>query len=191
MLLSLIIFCLKTLSMIVPSEIIQDDIVKVLVNEDGLEDEMYGIVGMNTGRTLGLRYLNPTELVYKSACVYRLDKGELSPAPYESVTEHHLSGTTFKDLEMKELGDDMFAYYTEIDIEDSDSDIYDEGQDDDSDLEGFVVSDSEVVGQDIPLPHGHEAIDKEWDKWEPSTSGGKSFKESIDAIETRIRRLSQ
>jgi hypothetical protein len=48
--LSLIIFCLKTLSMIVPSEIIQDDIVKVLVNEDGLEDEMYGIVGMNTGR---------------------------------------------------------------------------------------------------------------------------------------------
>jgi hypothetical protein len=189
-LLSLIIFWLKTLSMIVPSEIIQDDIVKVLVNEDGLEDEMYGVVGMNTGRTLGLRYLNPTELVYKSACVYQLDKGELSPAPYESVTEHHLSGTTFKDLEMKELGDDMFAYYTEIDIEDTDSDIYDEGQDDDSDLEGFVVSDSEVVGQDIPLPPGHEAIDKEWNKWEPSTSGGKSFKETIDMIETRIRRLS-
>ena len=177
--------------MIVPSEIIQDDIVKVLVNEDGLEDVIYGVVGMNTGRTLGLRYLNPTELVYKSACVYRLDKGELSPAPYESVTEHHLSGTTFKDLEMKELGDDMFAYYTEIDIEDSDSDIYDEGQDDDSDLEGFVVSDSEVVGQDIPLPPGHEAIDKEWNKWEPSTSGGKSFKETIDMIETRVRRLSQ
>ena len=92
---------------------------------------------------------------------------------------------------MKELGDDMFAYYTEIDIEDTDSDIYDEGQDDDSDLEGFVVSDSEVVGQDIPLPPGHEAIDKEWNKWEPSTSGGKSFKETIDMIETRIRRLSQ
>jgi len=28
--------------MIVPSEIIQDDILKLLVNEDGIEDEMYG-----------------------------------------------------------------------------------------------------------------------------------------------------
>ena len=35
--------------MIVPTEINQDDIVKVLVNEDGIEDEIYGIVGMNTG----------------------------------------------------------------------------------------------------------------------------------------------
>ena len=177
--------------MIVPSEINQDDIVKVLVNEDGLEDEMYGIVGMNTGNTLGLRYLNPTELIYKSACVYKIDSGDLSPTPYESVTEHHPSGTSFKDLEMKDLGADMFAYYSEIDIEDNDSDIYDDGHDDESDLEGFVVSDSEIVGQDIELPVGHEEIDKEWNKWKPSTSGGKSFKETIDMIETRVRRLSQ
>ena len=73
MILFLIIFCPKTLSMIVPSEIIENDIVKVLVNEDGVEDEMYGIVGMNTGNTIGLRYLNPTELFYKSACVYELE----------------------------------------------------------------------------------------------------------------------
>ena len=46
--------------MIVPTEINQDDIVKVLVNEDGIEDEMYGVVAMNTGLTLGLHYLNPT-----------------------------------------------------------------------------------------------------------------------------------
>ena len=192
MILSLIIFCQKTLSMIVPHEINQNDIVKVRVNEDGVEDEMYGVVEMNTGKTLGLKYLNPTELVYKSACVYQLDEEELSPAPYESVMEHHPSGTTFGDLEMKSLGMNRFAFYSEIDIEDSDSDLYDEGEEDDeSDLEGFVVSDSEVVGQDIPLPPGHEEIDKEWNKWEPSTSGGKSFKETIDAIETRFRRLSQ
>jgi hypothetical protein len=91
---------------------------------------------------------------------------------------------------MKPPGMDRFAFYSEIDMEDTDSDIYDEGQDDESDLEGFVVSDSEIVGQDIPLPPGHESIDKEWNKWEPSTSGGKSFKETIDAIETRVRRLS-
>ena len=191
MILSLIIFCPKTLSMIVPTEINQDDIVKVLVNEDGIEDEIYGIVGMNTGKTLGLRYLNTTELFYKSACVYEVEETELSPAPYESVMEHYPVGTTFEDLEMKPLGMNRFAFYSEIDMEDTDSDIYDEGGDEDeSDLEGFVVSDSEITGQDIPLPPGHESIDKEWNEWEPTTSGGKSFKETIDAIETRIRRLS-
>lgn len=85
----------------------------------------------------------------------------------------------------------MFAYYAEIDIEDSDSDLYDEGVDDESDLEGFVVSDSEIAGQDIPLPPGHQTIDKEWNEWEPTTSGGKSFKDTINSIENRVRRLSE
>lgn len=191
MILSLNIFCGKTLSMIVPSEIIQDDIVRLFVNEDGVEDQMYGVVGMNTGLTLGISYLNPTELIYKSACVYKIDNDELSPAPFESVIEHYPSGTTFMDLEMKSLGENMFAYYAEIDIQDSDSDLYDEGVDDESDLEGFVVSDSEIVGQDIPLPPGHQTIDKEWDEWEPTTSGGKSFKDTINSIENRVRRLSE
>ena len=177
--------------MIVPSEIIQDDIVRLFVNEDGVEDQMYGVVGMNTGLTLGISYLNPTELIYKSACVYKIDNDELSPAPFESVIEHYPSGTTFMDLEMKSLGENMFAYYAEIDIQDSDSDLYDEGVDDESDLEGFVVSDSEIVGQDIPLPPGHQTIDKEWDEWEPTTSGGKSFKDTINSIENRVRRLSE
>jgi hypothetical protein len=188
--LSLIIFCPKTLSMIVPSEIIENDIVKVLVNEDGVEDEMYGIVGMNTGNTIGLRYLNPTELFYKSACVYELEHETLSPVPYESLMEHYPSGTRFEDLEMKALGIGQYVMYSEIDMEDTDSDIYDEGGDDESDLEGFVVSDSEIVGQDIPLPPGHQAIDREWNAWEPTTSGGKSFKETVDMIEMNIRHLS-
>jgi len=61
--------------MIVPSEIIENDIVKLLVNEDDVEDEMFSVVGMNTGLVLGVWYLNPTELIYKSACVYKLDDG--------------------------------------------------------------------------------------------------------------------
>jgi hypothetical protein len=177
--------------MIVPTEIIKNDIVKVLVNEDGIEDQMYGVVGMNTGNNLGLKYLSPTDLIYKSACVYKLDDEELLPAPYESIMEHFMSGTTFEDLEMKSLGMNRFAFYSEIDIEDSDSEIYDEDGDDESDLDGFIVSDSEIVGQDIPLPPDHESIDKEWNEWEPTTSGGKSFKETINSIETRVRRLSE
>mgnify|MGYP006088539985 FL=1 len=184
MILSLIIFCWKTLSMIVPSEIVQDDIVKLLVNEDNLEDEMFAVVGMNTGLTLGVKYLNPTELIYKSACVYKLDEDELSPAPYESVMEHYPSETTFSDLEMKSLGQGMYAYLEEIDIEDSDSDIYDEVTD--SEMEDFIVSDSEVEGQVIP-PANHASIDKEWNEWKPTSPGARSFKERIDAIETMAK----
>ena len=170
--------------MIVPSEIIQDDIVKLLVNEDELEDEMFAVVGMNTGQTLGVRYLNPTELIYKSACVYKLDEDELSPAPYESVMEHYPSGISFSDLEMKSLGDGMYACLAEIDIEDSDSDIYDEGTD--SEMEDFIVSDSEVEGQVIP-PANHASIDKEWNEWKPTSPGARSFKEKVDAIETMAK----
>lgn len=169
--------------MIVPSEILQDDIVKLLVNEDDLEDEMFAVVGMNTGLTLGVKYLNPTELIYKSACVYKLDE-ELSPAPYESVMEHYPSGTSFSDLEMKSLGDGMYAYLNEIDIEDSDSDIYDEETD--SEMEDFIVSDSEIDGQVIPPPN-HATIDKEWNEWKPTSPGARSFKETVDAIENMAR----
>ena len=184
MILSLNIFWWKTLSMIVPSEIVQDDIVKLLVNEDNLEDEMFAVVGMNTGLTLGVKYLNPTELIYKSACVYKLDEDELSPAPYESVMEHYPSETTFSDLEMKSLGQGMYAYLEEIDVEDSDSDIYDEVTD--SEMEDFIVSDSEIEGQVIP-PANHASIDKEWNEWKPTSPGAKSFKEKVDAIETMAR----
>jgi hypothetical protein len=182
--LSLNIFCWKTLSMIVPSEIVQDDIVKLLVNEDNLEDEMFAVVGMNTGLTLGVKYLNPTELIYKSACVYKLDEDELSPAPYESVMEHYPSETTFNDLEMKSLGQGMYAYLEEIDVEDSDSDIYDEVTD--SEMEDFIVSDSEVEGQVIP-PANHASIDKEWNEWKPTSPGARSFKEKVDAIENMAK----
>jgi hypothetical protein len=170
--------------MIVPSEIVQDDIVKLLVNEDNLEDEMFAVVGMNTGLTLGVKYLNPTELIYKSACVYKLDEDELSPAPYESVMEHYPSETTFSDLEMKSLGQGMYAYLEEIDVEDSDSDIYDEVTD--SEMEDFIVSDSEVEGQVIP-PANHASIDKEWNEWKPTSPGARSFKEKVDAIENMAK----
>ena len=167
--------------MIVPSDIIQDDIVKLLVNEDDMEDEMLAVVGMNTGLTLGVKYLNPTELIYKSACVYQLEDGDLNPAPYESLMEHHPSGTTFKDLEMKSLGNGMFAYLSEIDIEESDSEIYDDDESD-YEMDGFIVPDNEIDGEVIPPPN-QASIDKDWNEWTPSSPGARSFKERVDAIE--------
>jgi len=178
--------------MIVPSEINQDDIVKVLVNEDGIEDEMYGVVAMNTGNTLGLHYLNPTESIYKTACVYKIDRSEMCPAPFESVMEHHPSGTTFSDLEMKSLGTDMYSYYSEIDIDESDSEIHEMHleSDTDSEMADFIVPDSEVEGQNI-VPPDYASIDKEWNEWKPSSLGAKNFKDTIDSIENRVRRLSE
>tara|TARA_B110000285_G_scaffold93739_1_gene107147 strand:- start:57 stop:602 length:546 start_codon:yes stop_codon:yes gene_type:complete len=167
--------------MIVPSEILKDDIVKLLVNEDELEDEMFAVVGINTGRTLGVHYLNPTELIYKSSCVYKLEDEDLNPAPYESLMEHHPSGTTFQDLEMKSLGNGMFAYLSEIDIEESDSEIYDDDESD-SEMDGFVVPDNEIDGEVIPPPN-QASIDKDWNEWTPSSPGARSFKERVDAIE--------
>ena len=194
MILCLIIFCGKTLSMIVPSEIIEDDIVKVLVNEEGVEDEMYAVVAMNTGKTLGLYYLNPTESVYKSACIYSLDKTEMSPAPYDSLMEHYPTGTKFEDLDMKRMDEntDMYAFYSEIDIEDSDSDIHEMHleSDTDSEMADFIVPDSEVEGQNI-VPPDYASIDKEWNEWQPSSLGARSFKETVDLIESRVRRLSE
>ena len=51
----------------------------------------------------------------------------------------------------------------------------------DSEMEGFVVSDTEMEGQDIAYPQGHAEIDKEWDEWKPSTPGASSFKETIES----------
>ena len=162
----------------------RNDICKVLVNEDGVEDEMFGLVAANTGRTLGMHYLNPTEMIYKSACVYRLDDSEMCPAPYESVMEHWPTGTTFEDLDLKPLGSNLFAYFSEINPMDDDSDIYDQ-EDSDTSLDGFIVSDD---SSEVYLPLDHQEVDNAWNEWEPTTSGGRSFKETVDLIEERLRR---
>jgi len=182
---TLIIFCPKTLSMISRESIFQDDIIKLLVNEDGTEDEMYALVGMNTGNTLGVSYLSPTNKIYKSACVYQLESGNLNPAPFESVFEHYPSGTAFTDLGMKMVGINMYSLYDEIDVEDVDSDVYEDHDDSDTDSEmaDFVVPDD---GIPIGPPPGHELIDKEWEEWKPSTPGARSFKETIDMIEKSL-----
>ena len=58
-----------------------------------------------------------------------------------------------------------------------------------SEMEISLFLTSELQGQDIPPPD-HASIDKDWNEWEPTSSGARSFKETVDAIETRIRRLS-
>ncbi|QIG59489.1 hypothetical protein [Dishui Lake phycodnavirus 2] len=170
--------------MILSAEIEKGDIVKAMVKEfdSETEEEAIGVVEMNTGNTLGVRFLTPTEKFYKSACVYELDE-EMTATPYESLFEHYPGGT-LEDLEIKGLGDDYYVFYAEVDIEDDDSDIWEDGTD--SEMDDFIVSDSEEV-EGVCLPPGHEAIDKAWDDWQPRTPGARSFKETVDMIEAHAR----
>ncbi|MBP04683.1 MAG: hypothetical protein CMA72_07875 [Euryarchaeota archaeon] len=109
----------------------------------------------------------------------------MNPAPYESVMEHYPSGTTFEDLEFKMIKDGLYANLNEIDIEDSDSEIYDEDESD-SEMDDFIVPDDEIDGKIIP-PSDYKTIDKEWNAWEPKSPGARSFKETVNAIEAMAK----
>lgn len=169
--------------MILSAEIQKGDIVKAMVKEGDCEteEEAIGVVEMNTGNTLGVRFLSATEKFYKSACVYVLDE-EITATPYESLFEHYPEGKLV-DLEMKELGDDQYVFYAEVDIEDDDSEIWED--DEESDMDDFIVPDDVVDGVVCPPP-GHQAIDKAWDEWQPRTSGARSFKDTVDMIEHKL-----
>ena len=56
------------------SEIYENEIVKVLCKEDDVEEDLYAMVTMNTGRVLGVRYLTATDKIYKSATCYELEE---------------------------------------------------------------------------------------------------------------------
>jgi hypothetical protein len=86
---------------------------------------------------------------------------------------------------MKSLGENMYVIYDEIDVEDSDSEIYEDGTD--SEMDDFIVPDDEIDG-DVNAPPGYEIIDKEWEAWEPQSPGARSFKERVDLIEMLAKR---
>ena len=91
---------------------------------------------------------------------------------------------------MKQIGQNMFVYYCDIDIEDDDSEIYEDCSDSetDSEMDDFIVPDVEI--ETMGLPIGHEMVDKEWEKWKPSTPGARSFKDTVDMIEMHAKRMA-
>jgi hypothetical protein len=167
------------------SEIYENEIVKVLCKEDDVEEDLYAMVTMNTGRVLGVRYLTATDKIYKSATCYELEE-DTQPVSPENLMEHY-PGASLEDLEYKMVDVDLYVRLMDVDVEDDNSEIW-EDDDDDDDL-SFVVSDDEDEARDVPVDHME--IDRDWRNWEPSTSGGRSFKDTVDMIEARERaRLS-
>lgn len=164
------------------SEIHEHEIIKVFAKEDDVEEELYAVVTMNTGRVLGVRYLTATDKIYKGATCYHVEE-ETQPVPPESLMEHYPGPITFEDLEYKMVDVDLYVRVMDIDVEDDDSEIW-EDDDDESDL-SFVVSDDEDEARDLPADHA--SIDREWHSWHPNTPGARSFKNTVDMIEARER----
>lgn len=175
------------LSEIEHKEIQEGDVVKVNAIEDEIEEPAWGVVAMNTGTVLGVRYLSMSTQVYKNATVYRLDE-ETQPVRYETLLEHWPSGATLEDAGFRGLGDDRWASLDEID-EGEDSDIWSEEEDDDDDsLDGFIVRDEDVPeGERFERPPDAGELDAEWSAWEPRSPGARSFKETVDMIEMRAK----
>lgn len=166
---------------IVGSEIQEGECVRAMVKDDDVEEEMVGVVTLNTGRGLvGARLLVPTEKFYKGASVWALEE-DVTALPWESLTEHHPE-STLVDLEFKRVaGDDLWVRLEDVDVDDSDSEVW---SDEDTDLSGFIVSDGE---EDDVVPAEAKEIDRAWDEWNPHSPGARSFKDTVDAIEARIR----
>ena len=174
--------------MIVRDDIRKNDTVKVLAKEDDVEEEMFARVGMNTGNCLGVYYLSPTTKVYKNATVYSVEE-ELQPVQFEALMEHYPDGGTFADAHFRRVGSspELWASLDEID-EGCESDIWSEEEDSDSDDDSIIVPDEDVPESErAERPPDAREIDRAWREWTPSTSGGRSFKETVDRIEARIK----
>lgn len=168
---------MKTLIMINISEIQPGELVKVLVNlEDDIEDEMYAKVKENNKDYLVVYYYLETSMTYKSAPLYELDEND-ELVQEENISEHHHESQEY----FYNVKNNLYAMIDEIDSDD-DSEIIDESDDDGSDLDGFIVPDSECIGM-ISIPENHRQINKDWKDWEPRSPGSTRYKKMVDDIE--------
>lgn len=159
------------------SEIQPGDLIRVLVNLEDIEDEMYAKVKENNKDYLVVSYYSETSMMYKGARIheYEDDKDEL--VQIDNISEHHQAPDYFMNVK-----DNLYVMIDDIDS-DEDSEIYDESDDDGSDLDDFIVPDHQIDGIIIP-PSNKATIDKEWNEWEPRSPGSMRFKETVNAIET-------
>ena len=157
--------------MITLGDIKPGDTVKVLLCDDDIEEETFAKVVDVFETCMTVRYYMATSKIYKGACLYELASEE-EPVEVESLTEHYPDGDTpFGFLENT-------AYLVDEIDSDEDSEVEDMSEDEEDDLEGFVVPDGP-----LELPPDHAEIDREWNQWNPGTEGAKRFKALVDTID--------
>lgn len=169
--------------MIIPQDIHPHEIIKVLVDFDDVEEEMYAKVLVNDEISLLVTYLSQTSNTYKGACIYSFEP-TVERVNFDSITEHYSGVIDITEINMTNVGKNMFVLDTEI-IEELDSDIDDGEGEYESD---FVVSDDEEGATPRALGIAdYKEVDQKWNEWQPTTSGGRHFKSVVDSIECRIR----
>ena len=167
--------------MIIPGDIKENEIVLVLVEEDG---ESMAKVISNKGGYLIVSYLCQSEKVYKGTKVFSFETPTEFVA-FDSLVEHYNDVTDLEELGFVKVQENMFVEKEDID-EDSSSEIEtdDSVSESDTEMDDFIVPDDEEI---LIKPVDHQEVDSQWDSWRPRTSGAKRFKEKIDMIDTYMK----
>lgn len=163
--------------MIVHNDIKKNELVVVLVEEDG---ETIAKVLSNEGGYLLVSYLSPSEKVYKGTKVYSFEtKTEF--VSFDSLITHYVNTVHLEELGFIKVQENMFVEESDID-EESSSEVEtdEESESDDSSLDDFIAPDDEEI---LIKPIDHKEVDTAWDTWSPSTPGAKRFKDKINQIE--------
>lgn len=181
---------------IVASDIRVGEILKVLTanEEDDTEEENWAKVVENNGQYLYVTYLSTIGKIYKGASIHSLEP-RVNRVDFECITEHYDGVFDLEEIGVDRIGTNMYIFGNTVNSDDDDSEIYDDEDEDDGSegeeydtADGFVVPDTETGADGVfQPPPDAEQTDKDWNAWNPRTSGERLFKETVDRIEHRAR----
>ena len=171
--------------MIKIQDVKENEIIKVLLNLEDVEEEHFARVIQVSETFIHVKYLLATEKHYGGATVYEEDD-TIEIVEIESVCAHYDGSSCYSDIhELRKIPRTPYYIMTaegEI-MSDSDSEWETASEEDEYQEDDFCTHDEE---QPSP-PHDHEHIDRDWNSWNPTSQGAKRFKERIDLIEQHVK----
>lgn len=166
-------------------DIKENEILKVLLNLDDVEEEHFARVVSTSESFIYVKYLLVTEKHYGGAAVYEEDTST-EVVEIESVTEHYEGSKGYSDITglRKIPRTPYYIMSEEGDIfSDDESEWETATSEDEYQADDFCTDDEE---QPSP-PADHEDLDRAWNSWNPTSAGAKRFKERVDLIEQHVR----
>ena len=101
--------------MIINEDIKPNEIIKVLVNEDDIEEEVYAIVQDNRGDHLELKYIEETDKRYKDALIYAFSDN-IEVIYFDNILEHYQDVYDVSEIDMLKVRENMYVFLEEVDI---------------------------------------------------------------------------
>ena len=144
----------------------------ITVNLEDSPEDVFARVYKKSGGILYVTYLTEEEeFTEEGYGLWHVDRF-VSAVPMESVTAHYEGVTRFEDVSFLNVGPSLFVDKEEIE-EDRD-------EEDSSSLDGFIVSDDQVEGQEDFLCLASP-------DWSPKTPGQRRFKATLERLEAKVR----